>query len=255
MFRVPAEYQNSQWRPESVSALNSDGSFEVFIWKKDFPISAPGCNGDWIILRMPGTVGDADVATKVAEKKRLWERLQQMYQTKESSVQVVIELSEYIRVVEPTVPKIELEYCNVFFRCAYGAYVPYVGELKSPNPVPQPQATIDPELKWLTAALDAAKTQTDMNLASKKISEFWDAKLASVESRIAQKLDDGQQKAFADSKARWRDYRTQEIKFRSDSFADGSIRPLIVNESYSEITEHRVAELESLWVSTLEPTR
>ena len=122
-----------------------------------------------------------------------------------------------------------------------------------------PQRTVvvhhDPELLRLTAVLDAAQTQTDMNLASKRISEFWDAKLASVESRFAHRLVDEQQKGFADSKERWRIYRTQEVQFRSAFFSDGSIRPLVANASYSEITEHRVAELESLWVSTLEVAR
>jgi uncharacterized protein YecT (DUF1311 family) len=122
-----------------------------------------------------------------------------------------------------------------------------------------PQRTVavthDPELQRLTAALDAAKTQTDMNFASKKISEFWDARLASVESRIAQRLDAEQQKAFAASKERWRSYRTWEVQFRSEFFASGSIQPLIANESYSGLTKHRVTELESLWISTLEAAR
>ena len=113
------------------------------------------------------------------------------------------------------------------------------------------EVTPDPESQRLTAALHVAKTQTDMNLASKKISEFWDAKLASVEKRVEQKLDNEEQKRFSESKERWRNYRMQEVQFRSDFFTGGSIQPLIANESYSQITEHRVAESESILVEAL----
>jgi len=89
-------------------------------------------------------------------------------------------------------------------------------------------------------------TQTDMNLASHKISEFWDAKLASIEKRVEKKLDDEERKRFSETKERWRSDRMQEVKFQSDFSAGGSIQPLVANACYSEMTQHRVAELSSL---------
>ena len=112
--------------------------------------------------------------------------------------------------------------------------------------------TSDSDLAQLKAALDSATTQTDMNLASYRISEFWGAKLASVEQRMSQHLDQEQRKAFSDSQAQWRDYRIKEVQFRSGFYEGGSVRPLIANVSYSEITEQRVAELESILSDELE---
>ncbi len=131
---VPPNYQNSQWRPETNSVFGEGGMFEVFIRAADFPIPAPRCNGDWIILRMPSTQEpDEEVSEKIAAKKALWKNLQQIYASKSGSQKVVIELDPYIRVLDSTGPKLELEYCNVFFRHAYGSYVPYVGPLKTPT--------------------------------------------------------------------------------------------------------------------------
>jgi uncharacterized protein YecT (DUF1311 family) len=104
----------------------------------------------------------------------------------------------------------------------------------------------DPELQRLGAALDAAMGQSDMNLASWNVSLYWDAKLASVEKQVEQKLDDEERKQFAESKERWRKYRALEVQFKVDFFAGGSIQPLIANSAYTEITVHRVEEIESL---------
>lgn len=104
----------------------------------------------------------------------------------------------------------------------------------------------DAELQRLIAALNAAKSQTDMNLASKNISEFWDARLVSIEKRIKDKLDKQHQKQFTESSGDWRRYRASEVKFHADFFSEGSIQPLIANESYSQITQHRVTELEAV---------
>jgi uncharacterized protein YecT (DUF1311 family) len=107
----------------------------------------------------------------------------------------------------------------------------------------------DPELQRLGAALDAAMTQEDMNIASWNISQYWDAKLGSAEKQVQQKLDDTERKQFAESKERWRKYRAQEVQFRADFFAGGSIQPMMEYGAYTDITVHRVEEMESLlWV-------
>ena len=131
---VPPSCKNPMYRTEDVATFDSSGLFEVYIRASDFPVPAPGCNGGWIILRMPATFSDAsDIDTMVAVKKELWDRLQKMYTSKRGSVEVVIELNPYVRVVDAPTSKLELEYCNVFFRQAYGAYVPYVGPLRLAN--------------------------------------------------------------------------------------------------------------------------
>jgi len=107
-----------------------------------------------------------------------------------------------------------------------------------------PIAKLDSELPQLTAALDAADTQGEMNDASGKIAEFWDAKLASIEKQLTHELNDEQRKQFADAKEQWQNYRAKEVDLETDLFAGGSIQPLIANETYSEITQSRVAELE-----------
>jgi len=110
----------------------------------------------------------------------------------------------------------------------------------------EPAVAPDPELERLTAALDGAMTQTDMNVASGEISKYWDMKLAAIEKRVEKKLADEARRRFTESKDRWRNYRMQEVRFRSEFFAGGSIQPLIANMCYAEITEYRVAELSSL---------
>src|SRR6266536_6432546 len=115
----------------------------------------------------------------------------------------------------------------------------------------QAGAASDAELRRLTSNLESAKTQPDMNLASKKLADFWDSKLIAIEGRIEGRLDGKEGKEFADSKKRWRSHRSSEVAFRSGFFAGGSIQPLIANAAYSQITEHRVVELESLFRDAL----
>jgi uncharacterized protein YecT (DUF1311 family) len=103
----------------------------------------------------------------------------------------------------------------------------------------------DSELLKLTAALDSAQTQTGMNLASQKISDFWDGRLASVEKRLLLKLDGEDRRRFSDSMKHWRSYRMHEVQFRAGFYEGGSIQPLIANTAHSQITEHRAGEMES----------
>jgi uncharacterized protein YecT (DUF1311 family) len=109
----------------------------------------------------------------------------------------------------------------------------------------------DAELTRLSHALEKATTQGDMNVASGKIAEYWDRRLASVERRIEGKLDGDALKAFAASKARWNQHRSLEVSFRASFFEGGSIQPLIANSHYAGMTEHRVAELEAFFTDAL----
>jgi hypothetical protein len=134
---VPIAYTNECYRIERTAACDDYGGFEVYIRASSFPVPTPGCNGGWIILRMGETdYGGSYADDKIDAKKELWKRLQKMYETGTGAVDVVIELNPYVRVNDASVPKLELEYCNVFFRQAYGEYIPYVGALKLTNNFP-----------------------------------------------------------------------------------------------------------------------
>src|SRR3954454_16146825 len=105
----------------------------------------------------------------------------------------------------------------------------------------------DSSLQQLKRDLQQAKTQTEMNQASKKIADFWDAKLVRLEKKVESKLDRQERKKFLESKKFWQKYRSSEVSFRAHFFEGGSIQPLIANSAYSQLTEHRVIELEVLF--------
>ena|ERR1041385_8944529 len=104
----------------------------------------------------------------------------------------------------------------------------------------------DAELQRLTSALQRAETQADMNLASKKLADYWEAKLVAIQAKIERKLEAKERKDFTQSSKRWRSFRTGEVAFRASLYEGGSIQPLIANTAYAEITEHRVGDLDSL---------
>jgi uncharacterized protein YecT (DUF1311 family) len=95
-------------------------------------------------------------------------------------------------------------------------------------------------------------TQSDLNMASSKIAEYLDRKLVSLEKKVEQKLDSDERKRFSQSRERWQVYRRKEVDFVAAFFEGGSILPLMANQHYSEITQHRVDELESLFYVALE---
>jgi uncharacterized protein YecT (DUF1311 family) len=112
-------------------------------------------------------------------------------------------------------------------------------------------AQTDAELARLTSNLRTAKTQADMNVASGKLAQYWDQKLAAIEAKVELRLYGRERKDFIQSRDRWRSYRSAEVAFRASLFDGGSIQPLIANTAYSLITEHRVNELESLFSEAL----
>ncbi len=104
----------------------------------------------------------------------------------------------------------------------------------------------DAELQRLTSALQNANTQADMNVASKKLADYWDGKLVAAQAKIERKLDAKERKRFVQSHKHWLSYRAGEVAFRAGLYEGGSIQPLVANTTYSEITAHRVSELDSL---------
>ncbi|EEF62823.1 lysozyme inhibitor LprI family protein [Pedosphaera parvula] len=109
----------------------------------------------------------------------------------------------------------------------------------------------DSNLQQLKNNLDQAKTQTETNLTSKAIADFWDAKLLRTERKIESRLNRQEHKKFLQTKKLWQKYRSSEVSFRAGFSEGGSIQPLIANSTYSHITEHRVIELEALYTDAL----
>ncbi|USE35832.1 hypothetical protein [Endozoicomonas sp. SCSIO W0465] len=89
--------------------FNPGGQFEVLVPKAYFPIPAPNCNRN-IIIRMP-------YSSKEATKKMLYDEL---LQNKE--VTVTLEANPYVTVLQEEPIKLQLQYCNVFFRHRGGDY-------------------------------------------------------------------------------------------------------------------------------------
>ena len=108
------------------------GQFEVFIRKKAFPIPVADYRHNFIILRMPWTSGtDTNATRSIAEKRKVFDRIQKMKLTKKGAVDVSVELlTEYISIKKNTPLMLELEEPNVWFRTAYGRYIDYLGPLK-----------------------------------------------------------------------------------------------------------------------------
>jgi hypothetical protein len=107
----------------SDKTIGDGGQFTVRVRQNQFPISAPHCQGS-VILRMPWTdPASPGAATKIAAKRSLLERIQMLEKDPRASVPVVLELNPYVEVASRTPLRLQLTYCNAFFRQAFGAYI------------------------------------------------------------------------------------------------------------------------------------
>jgi hypothetical protein len=124
-FRLtwPEEWFNPQW-PESTSGAcefsEASGHFIIFIKKSAFPVPAPNCNSDWLKLLMNGR---SDDAADALTKKALWDRLLAVKKGDLLETTAVIELNPYVSVLNEHPLVVEMDYCNLNFRTAWGAYI------------------------------------------------------------------------------------------------------------------------------------
>jgi hypothetical protein len=108
------------------------GQFEVFIRYSEFPIATetPDNEPEFMILRMPYTSPEEPNADqKIANKRVLFDRIQQMKAEGKGSVEVIIELA-HVTLVEKQPISVKMKGINVFFRHASGSYIDYTGPLK-----------------------------------------------------------------------------------------------------------------------------
>lgn len=131
-FRLshPKEYFDSQW-PESTSGScefgEKSGGFLIYIKKSIFPVPAPNCESDWLKVVMNGR---SDDRANVQTKRALWDRLKAVKAGELSETNAVIELNPYVRVLNDDPLILKLDYCNLYFRTAWGAYIDSLKPIK-----------------------------------------------------------------------------------------------------------------------------
>lgn len=104
----------------------------------------------------------------------------------------------------------------------------------------------DEELLLLEKALENAGPQSELNIASKNIADYWDRKLAKVELVVALTLTAEEKVKFEASKKQFREFRDKQVELKTAKYDGGSIRALMANSEHSSITEKKVRELEKL---------
>lgn len=122
----PDEWFDPHW-PESTSGTcvftEESGGFIIFIKKSIFPVPAPNCKSDWLRVVMDGRSKSSE---DVASKKKLWDRLQAVKAGELEQTTAVIELNPYVWVVSEDPLVLELQYCNLYFRTAWGKYIDHI---------------------------------------------------------------------------------------------------------------------------------
>lgn len=99
------------------------------------------------------------------------------------------------------------------------------------------------ELGALKRRLNKAVSQQEMNEASALIGEFWDRLMEAEEQRILAKCDGEEATSFKVAQKLWKLFRDAEAGRLADQFKGGSIRPLLFNTAYTDLTQGRVKQL------------
>jgi len=109
--------------------LGANGYFTIYIRKQLFPIPAPNCKSDWLKLTMKGS----NDLSKIKSKYELWNQIQEVESGEWDQLQVIIELNPYVTIISADPLKLELDYCNLWFRCAYDQYIPHTDPIRIKN--------------------------------------------------------------------------------------------------------------------------
>jgi uncharacterized protein YecT (DUF1311 family) len=102
----------------------------------------------------------------------------------------------------------------------------------------------DPELAKLEAAVLEADSNAEMKATAGDVGDYWDRRMAAIETRSETRLDEPQRVLFRAMQKAWREYRAAEVAYQTDFYRGGSMQGLIANQTYAELTEARVRELE-----------
>lgn len=110
--------------PELGYRFAEGGMFEIYLIPSAMPddVTAPGCSA--VKARMFWTdPTKVDAAGRVAEKRALFQQIEALRRGEREQIEVVLELNPYVQKMPEA--KLELTQCVVFFRSAFGAYVPH----------------------------------------------------------------------------------------------------------------------------------
>lgn len=131
-LEIPLSERTPKYAETNEYTFSESGQFEVFIRKTHFPVPSPNLKGEFIILRMPWTdPDDPDANKKIAKKRHIFDSIKQMKTLGKGSIELILELNPYVKVLQGDPLKLELSGRNIFFRHSHGSYVDYLGELKN----------------------------------------------------------------------------------------------------------------------------
>jgi uncharacterized protein YecT (DUF1311 family) len=98
----------------------------------------------------------------------------------------------------------------------------------------------DKKLGELEKKFKTAKTQSELNITSYKLSQHWDEKLKELQKKVKVKLNKESLVLFINSSKSWQTYRAAQVKFAGNLYKGGSIQPLIHNTTHMGITKTRI---------------
>lgn len=91
------------------------------------------------------------------------------------------------------------------------------------------------------------ETQSGMNLCAHAAYRAQDARLNDAYRRVMQRLavDAGDRKLLQAAQRAWIAFRDAECAFRTEGYAGGSLRPMLVSQCLADLTAARTAQLEA----------
>jgi uncharacterized protein YecT (DUF1311 family) len=105
---------------------------------------------------------------------------------------------------------------------------------------------VDKRQSELEAALDAAMTQTDMNIASAELATYLEEKLDDLENRIRATSSGEELELFNRTAIRWREYRDAHVALVGKRCEGGSICPLMHNTARARLAGERIGMLRDM---------
>lgn len=94
-------------------------------------------------------------------------------------------------------------------------------------------------LNRLEREMAAARTQVEMNAASRALAGYWDRRLKEEEKRVLDTLDEEARRLFVKAQAAWRAWRDAEVLLRGDAVRGGTLRPTAEKLNEAAMTEKR----------------
>lgn len=104
-------------------------------------------------------------------------------------------------------------------------------------------ASAEEKAAKLDAQLQAATSQTDMNITSAEIYQLWDDTINAVWNILRESMDPGEFNSLLDWQLEWIDDKEYAVQQAAAEFEGGSMASLAANQKASELTRERIYEL------------